>query len=68
MMKDGSLIAINCSPVAPDGMVYFSDITFSHVSMKERGVLEAGHIWKFDPKTKKATIFRSPNRASLCFL
>jgi gluconolactonase len=50
--------------VAPDGTVYFSDITFSHVSLKEKGVIEAGHIWKFDPKTGKATIFRSPSGMS----
>src|SRR5436190_621241 len=50
--------------VAPDGMVYFSDITFSHVSTDKKGVIEAGHIWKFDPKTKKATIFRSPSGMS----
>src|SRR5205809_5671644 len=50
--------------VAPDGMVYFSDITFSHVSKDKHGVIEAGHIWKFDPKTGKATIFRSPSGMS----
>jgi gluconolactonase len=50
--------------VAPDGMVYFSDITFSFYS-KEKGLpLEAGHIWKLDPKTLKATIFRSPSGMS----
>ena len=40
---------------APDGMVYFSDIT---ASSKSR---EAGHIWRFDPRTRKVTIFRSPS-------
>src|SRR5437773_11932005 len=50
--------------VAPDGMVYFSDITFSHVAKDKNGVIEAGHIWKFDPKTGKATIFRSPSGMS----
>src|ERR1700682_2687848 len=61
---DGGLVLTEGVAVAPDGMVYFSDITFSHVSKKEKGVLEAGHIWKFDPKTKKATIFRSPSGMS----
>src|SRR5688572_5695623 len=61
---DGGLVLTEGVAVAPDGMVYFSDITFSHVSKKERGVLEAGHIWKFDPETKKATIFRSPSGMS----
>lgn len=50
--------------VAPDGMVYFSEITFSHKSKDDNGAIEAGHIWKFDPKTKKTTIFRSPSGMS----
>lgn len=50
--------------VAPDGMVYFSEITFSHVARDEKGVIEAGHIWKFDPTTGKTTIFRSPSGMS----
>ena len=50
--------------VAPDGMVYFSDITFSHVSKEATGKLEAGHIFKFDPVTSKTTIFRSPSGMS----
>ena len=50
--------------VAPDGMVYFSEITFSHVARDEKGVIEAGHIWKFDPTTGKTSIFRSPSGMS----
>ena len=50
--------------VAPDGMVYFSDLTFSHASKDAKGVMEAGHIWKFDPTTGKTTIFRSPSGMS----
>src|SRR5271170_1710495 len=50
--------------VAPDGMVYFSDITFSHVATDKKGAIEAGHIWKFDPTTGKTTIFRSPSGMS----
>lgn len=50
--------------VAPDGMVYFSEITFSHVARDEHGVIEAGHIWKFDPTSGKTTIFRSPSGMS----
>jgi gluconolactonase len=61
---DKGMVLTEGVAVAPDGMVYFSDITFSHVSLKEKGVIEAGHIWKFDPKTKKATIFRSPSGMS----
>lgn len=50
--------------VAPDGMVYFSEITFSHKAVDKNGVIEAGHIWKFDPSTSKTTIFRSPSGMS----
>ena len=50
--------------VATDGMVYFSDITFSHQSKVENGAFHAGHIWRFDPKTEKTTIYRSPSGMS----
>lgn len=50
--------------VAPDGMVYFSEITFSHKSRDKKGAIDAGFIWKFDPNTQKTTIFRSPSGMS----
>ncbi len=50
--------------VAPDGTVYFSDITFSHVSRDARGVIEAGHIYRYDPTTGKTVVFRSPSGMS----
>lgn len=57
-----SATALTESPaVGPDGMVYFSDITFS--SQAKDGV-EAGHIWKYDPGTGKTVIFRSPSGMS----
>jgi gluconolactonase len=61
---DGGIVLTEGVAVAPDGMVYFSDITFSHVSKDKNGAIEAGHIWKLDPKTLKATIFRSPSGMS----
>src|SRR5947207_3392939 len=64
LVFDAGLVLTEGVAVAPDGMVYFSDITFSHVSTDKKGVIEAGHIWKFDPKTKKASIFRSPSGMS----
>ena len=45
--------------VAPDGTVYFSDITFTHSSG-----MQAGHIWKYDPMTGTASVFRSPSGMS----
>lgn len=50
--------------VAPDGMVYFSEITFSNKAVDDKGAIEAGHIWKFDPATGKTSIFRSPSGMS----
>ena len=50
--------------VAPSGLVYFSDITFSHQAVEENGAIHAGHIWVFDPATKKTKIFRSPSGMS----
>ena len=61
---DGGLVLTEGVAIAPDGMVYFSDITFTHVAKERKIPVEAGHIWKFDPATKKATIFRSPSGMS----
>ncbi len=61
---DGGLVLTEGVAVAPDGMVYFSDITFTHVSKEKKQPVEAGHIWKLDPKTNKAEIFRSPSGMS----
>jgi gluconolactonase len=49
---------------APDGLVYFSEITFSHLSRNAKGEIQAGHIWRFDPATRQTTIFRSPSGMS----
>ena len=45
-----------------DGMMYFSDITFTSQAGKDG--MEAGHIWKYNPKTGETTIFRSPSGMS----
>ena len=50
--------------VAPDGQVYFSDITFSHQSTLDNGQIHAGHIWRYDPTSGKTSIFRSPSGMS----
>jgi gluconolactonase len=44
---------------APDGSVYFSDITF----VKASG-FQAGHIWRWEPRTGTTTVFRSPSGMS----
>ena len=45
--------------VAPDGTVYFSDITFT-----DQTDMKAGNIWKHDPETGETVIFRSPSGMS----
>jgi gluconolactonase len=50
---------------AADGMVYFSDITFTWLCKDPSGKYpQAGNIVRFDPKTRQATIFRSPSGMS----
>jgi gluconolactonase len=61
---DGGLALTEGVAVAPGGMVYFSDITFTHAARDLGQSIEAGHIWKFNPKTGKTTIFRSPSGMS----
>ena len=46
-------------------MVYFSDITFTQRCKDSSGKFaQAGNIWKYDPRSKQATIFRSPSGMS----
>ena len=45
--------------VAPDGSVYFSDITFTAASD-----MQAGHIWRYDPSTGETAVYRSPSGMS----
>jgi len=45
--------------VAPDGTVYFSDITNTANSG-----MQAGYIWRHDPSSGKTTVFRSPSGMS----
>lgn len=47
--------------VAPDGTVFFSDITFTFASGTPP---EAGHILRYDPATGATTVFRSPSGMS----
>ena len=50
--------------VGPDNSVYFSDITFTKFCKDAAGKPMGGHIWRYDPKTGKAAIFRSPSGMS----
>jgi gluconolactonase len=62
---DGGCMLTEGVAAGPDGMVYFSDITFTRFCKDPSGKFaQAGNIWKYDPKTKQATIFRSPSGMS----
>ncbi len=62
---DGGCMLTEGVATSPDGMVYFSDITFTKFCKDASGkYLQAGNIWKWDPKTRQATIFRSPSGMS----
>jgi gluconolactonase len=42
--------------MSPDGILFFSDITFTEFSG-----MKAGHIWSLNPITKESKIYRSPS-------
>lgn len=51
--------------VGPDNMVYFSDITFTRFCKDPSGKHSmGGHVWKYNPRSGKAEIFRSPSGMS----
>ncbi|MCH2023934.1 MAG: SMP-30/gluconolactonase/LRE family protein, partial [Saprospiraceae bacterium] len=42
--------------MGPDGILYFTDITFTQVEG-----MKAGIIWNYNPETGKTSVFRSPS-------
>ena len=58
LLFDGAFVTEGPA-VAPDGTVYFSDVT----PTASTG-MEAGHIWRYDSATGIAKIFRSPSGMS----
>lgn len=62
---DGGCVFTEGVAAAPDGSIYFSDITVTSLCKDAKGIFPAaGHIWRFDPRTGKATVFRSPSGMS----
>jgi len=61
---DGGCFLTEGVAAGPDGSIYFSDITLTDICRDERGVREAGHMWRYDPATGKTSIFRSPSGMS----
>ena len=48
-----------------DGLIYFSDVTFTkHCKDPSGHYAQAGNIWKYNPKTGATAIFRSPSGMS----
>lgn len=62
---DGGCILTEGVAAGHDGMVYFSDITFTRFCKDPSGkFMQAGNIWKYNPQTGATTIFRSPSGMS----
>ena len=62
---DGGCVLTEGVAAGPDGFMYFSDITFTSLCKDELGKYpQAGNIWKYDPKTGEATVWRSPSGMS----
>ena len=62
---DGGCMLTEGVAAGHDGMVYFSDITFTKFCKDPSGKFsQAGNIWKYDPKSGNVSIFRSPSGMS----
>ena len=62
---DGGCILTEGVAAGHDGMIYFSDITFTKFCKDASGKFgQAGNIWKHNPKTGETTVFRSPSGMS----
>ena len=65
LIFDGGCMLTEGVAAGHDGMVYFSDITFTKFCRDPSGkYAQAGNIWKHNPKTGETTIFRSPSGMS----
>src|SRR5215471_8676992 len=59
---DGGCMLTEGVAAGHDGMIYFSDITFTKFCKDPSGkYLQAGNIWQYNPQTGQTTIFRSPS-------
>ncbi|MEO8037309.1 MAG: SMP-30/gluconolactonase/LRE family protein [Betaproteobacteria bacterium] len=62
---DGGCMLTEGVSAGHDGMMYFSDITFTAFCKDPSGkFMQAGNIWKYNPKTGETSIFRSPSGMS----
>lgn len=62
---DGGCVLTEGVAAGHDGFMYFSDITFTSMCKDESGTFaQAGNIWRYDPKTGEAIVWRSPSGMS----
>lgn len=62
---DGGCVILEGVTAAPDGTIFFSDVTVTSLCHDPTGIYPAaGNIWRLDPATGRATIFRSPSGMS----
>ncbi len=62
---DGGCMLTEGVAAGHDGMIYFSDITFTAFCKDPSGkYLQAGNIWKYNPNTGEFSIYRSPSGMS----
>jgi gluconolactonase len=62
---DGGCVLTEGVAAGSDEFMYFSDITFTSLCKDPSGKYpQAGNIWKYDPKTGEATVWRSPSGMS----
>ncbi len=62
---DGGCMLTEGVAAGHDGMIYFSDITFTKFCRDEsKKYAQAGNIWKYNPQTNEFSIFRSPSGMS----
>jgi gluconolactonase len=65
LIFDGGCALTEGVAAGHDGMIYFSDITFTKFCKDPSGkYLQAGNIWKYNPKNRETSIFRSPSGMS----
>ncbi len=65
LIFDGGCALTEGVAAGHDGMIYFSDITFTKFCKDPSGkFLQAGNIWKYNPKNGETAIFRSPSGMS----
>lgn len=62
---DGGCMLTEGVAAGHDGMIYFSDITFTAFCKDANGRFsQAGNIFRFDPTTGQTSVFRSPSGMS----